>query len=285
MAFESLHKAFSLTINGLKKTIIDGNMHQVDLLNQAPVLMTTEVTAAIALINSVTPQEPQGYKRTALKLICSYFGDSEKQDEHMDSTKGKHVVRGTYFCLPKVWDPNLVPLNVEPTMFKHPCVENDGLRNLKPNTKDFLLSNRWSSFRNVGPAEVVQGTSLQFRGSTIHCAPPFKRTKAGFFRAVIFEYLQPIGEKVEHTSADEYQVFEYFFHLGSHPNLFYANVRKGHPLYQQVLRHPTYEWLPPDGSTLRAKRWQQICAQNVGEVEGHCDLCNQLSPARIKLTF
>ena len=282
---ENLHKAFILLITNLEKTMIDGNQHQVDLLHQKLELMTPAVTAAIGLIDSVTPQKPEGYDRTALKLICSFYHDSEDQDDHMDSEKGRHCVCGTYFELPKKWNPDLLPSVVVPTMFKKLYVENTGLKNLPQEKLDFLLRTRWKDLENVGPTEVELGTSLMFRGSTIHYGPAFRRTKAGFFRAVIFEYLQPTGQRAEHTTDREYQVFEYYPHLMRHPNLFYANVRFGHPLYNQVMRHPSYEWLPPDGGRLRANRWKEICKKRAGEADGQCAICVFQSPARGQLTF
>jgi hypothetical protein len=265
---EHMHKAFILLITKLEKSMIDGNQHQVDLLNQKLEVMTPDVTAAIRLIESLTPQEPVGYDRTALKLICSFYHDSEDQDEHMDSENGRHCVRGTYFELPREWNPLLVPSEVSPTMFKGLCVENTGLQNLSQETMDFLLRTRWKDLKNVGPTKVELGASLMFRGSTIHYGPAFRSTKDGFFRVVIFEYFQPAGQRAEHTTEGEYQIFEYFPHMMRHPNLFYANVRRGHPFYEQVMRHPSYEWLPPDGGLLYARRWNEICKKKMARQRG-----------------
>ena len=282
---EKLHKAFILLITKLKKTMIDGKQHQVDLLNQKVELMTPDVTAAIRLIDSVTPQKPEGYERTALKLICSFEHDSERQDEHFDSEKGLHCVRGTYFEFPREWNPDLVPEMVVPTLFKDLYVENTGLQKISQETLDILMGTRWKDLKNVGPTQVELGASLMFRSSTIHYGPAFRRTKKGFFRVVIFEYLQPAGQRAEHTTKGEYQVFEYYLNFIKHPNLFYANVRRGHCFFEQVMRHPSYQWLPPDGSPLSARHWNAICKSHVGEADGKCAICASGSPAKLKLTF
>jgi len=282
---ENLHKAFILLITKLDKTMIDGNQHQVDLLNQKLELMTPDIIAAIGLIESVTPQKPEGYQRTALKLICSYHHDSEDQDEHMDSEQGSHCVRGTYFELPRKWNPENIPAMVVPTMFKGLYVENTGLQNLPQEKVDLLMRTKWKDLKNVGPTKVELGASLMFRGSTIHYGPAFTRTKAGFFRVVIFEYFQPAGEMAEHTTESEYQVFEYYLHFMRHPKLFYANVQRGHPLYEQVMRHPSYEWLPPGGGQLFARQWNRIRKKYVGKADGQCAICVSRSPTKVHLNF
>ena len=178
---ENLHKAFILLITKLNKTMIDGNQHQVDLLNQKLELMTPDIIAAIGLIDSVTPQKPEGYQRTALKLICSFHHDSEDQDEHMDSEQGSHCVRGTYFEFPRKWNPENIPTLVVPTMFKGLYVENTGLQNLPQEKLDFLMRTRWKDLKNVGPTKVELGASLMFNGGTIHYGSRLRGPRLVFF--------------------------------------------------------------------------------------------------------
>ena len=229
----------------------------------------SDLTQHLAVVKKMFPPELKSpnYVRTTTALIFSISGVSKAQWWHMDSSNKNQWMANTYFTFPYDWNRSRVPGTVVATVFKDLHIDNslDLVACDSEDIKDAFMN--WDDFRTIGPPVVKQGDTIEFKGHVVHRGPENESGRYKLLRALAFEVYQPKGQTEEHPPGEEYQVSECMVHLWKHPGLFYRSLTSRHRFFEDMLRHPPYEFLERckvrAGLSLTEQQLLQVVAEEI----------------------